>query len=398
MTTATATATATDNGAADLTDGQIDHLLDAMADSFARQTRAPILHAPSEHGLDYEAVSFPALDGVPLEGWFIPADGSDRLIIANHPMGFSRSGLPAHLEPWRSIWHPSGNDFDVDLVPDLKILHNAGYNVLAYDLRNHGHSGAANDAGVSLIDTAEFYGSGHNRLLIREALCQHRREDVVVSVKFGARRDPFGGWPPIGTDVDANAVKDRLAYTLRRLGTDYVDIYRPTRINPDIPVEETIGAIKEMIDAGLVKHIGLSEASVETMRRAAAVAPISGLQIEYSLLSRGMEPEILPTARELGVGITAYAVLSRGLLSGHWTHDRELSQSDFRNMLAPRFQGENLTANLALVEPLWQVASGWEPPSPRWRSPGWPPAVTTSSRWSAPADGTGWPSLSEPPR
>jgi aryl-alcohol dehydrogenase-like predicted oxidoreductase len=217
---------------------------------------------------------------------------------------------------------------------------------------------AAIDAGVSLIDTAEFYGSGHNELLIREALRQHRREDVVVSVKFGARRDPFGGWAPVGTDVDANAVKDRLAYTLRRLGTDYVDIYRPTRINPDIPVEETIGAIKEMVDAGLVRHIGLSEAGVDTMRRAAAVAPISDLQIEYSLLSRGMEAEILPTARDLGMGITAYAVLSRGLLSGHWTPDRELSQFDFRSMLAPRFQGDNLTANLALVESLRQVAEG----------------------------------------
>ena len=127
-----------------LTEEQIDRLLQAMADSFAQQLRAPILHSPDEHGLDYEDVTFPALDGVPLEGWFIPAAGSNKLIVANHPMGFSRAGIPAHLEPWRSIWAPSGNGFEVNLVPDYKILHDAGYHVLAYDLRNFGHSGAAN--------------------------------------------------------------------------------------------------------------------------------------------------------------------------------------------------------------------------------------------------------------
>ena len=127
---------------------QIDHILQAMADSFGRQLRSPILHWPSEQGLDYQDITFPALDGVPLEGWFIPAAGSDKLIIANHPMGFSRSGIPAHLEPWKSIWSSSGNDFEVNLLPDYKILHDAGYNVLAYDLRNFGLSGAAN-GGIS---------------------------------------------------------------------------------------------------------------------------------------------------------------------------------------------------------------------------------------------------------
>src|SRR5580692_10077758 len=127
-----------------LTEEQIDRLLQQMADSFAQQLRAPILHSPDEHGLDYEDVTFPALDGVPLEGWFIPAAGSNKLIVANHPMGFSRAGIPAHLEPWRSIWAPSGNDLEVNLVPDYKILHDAGYNVLAYDLRNFGLSSAAN--------------------------------------------------------------------------------------------------------------------------------------------------------------------------------------------------------------------------------------------------------------
>jgi aryl-alcohol dehydrogenase-like predicted oxidoreductase len=216
---------------------------------------------------------------------------------------------------------------------------------------------AAIDAGVTLLDTADFYGSGHNELLIRKALRQHRRDDLVLSVKFGSVRDPFGGWAPVGADVSAAAVKDRLAYTLRRLGTDHVDIYRPSRLNPDIPVEETVGAIKEMVEAGLVRHVGLSEVGAQSLRRAAAVHPISDLQIEYSLLSRGIESDILPTARELGIGITAYAVLSRGLLSGHWRPDRELTDHDFRRTLSPRFQGENLAANLRLVEALRTVAA-----------------------------------------
>ncbi|GII34885.1 aldo/keto reductase [Planotetraspora mira] len=214
---------------------------------------------------------------------------------------------------------------------------------------------AAIDAGITLIDTADFYGSGHNELLIREAIKPYRREDVTISVKFGSRRDPFGGFTPVGSDVSAAAVKDRLAFTLRRLNTDYVDIYRPTRINPQVPVEETVGAIKEMVEAGLVRHIGMSEVGAQTLRRAAAVHPISDLQIEYSLLSRGIEAEILPAARELGIGVTAYGVLSRGLLSGHWTPGRHLTDRDFRGM-SPRFQGENLEANLRLVEALREVA------------------------------------------
>jgi pimeloyl-ACP methyl ester carboxylesterase len=143
------------------TEEQIDRLLQGMADSFAQQLRAPILHSPGEGGLDYQDVTFPALDGVPLEGWFIPASGSDKLIIANHPMGFSRAGIPAHLEPWRSIWAPSGNDVEVNLVPDYKILHDAGYSVLAYDLRNFGHSGAANGgiASSGIFEARDVAGS-----------------------------------------------------------------------------------------------------------------------------------------------------------------------------------------------------------------------------------------------
>jgi aryl-alcohol dehydrogenase-like predicted oxidoreductase len=214
---------------------------------------------------------------------------------------------------------------------------------------------AAIDAGITLIDTGDFYGSGHNEMLIRDALKQRSRDDVVISVKFGARRGPEGGFQPVPAETDPVAVKDRLAYTLRRLGTDHVDIYRPTRLNPNVPVEDTVGAIAEMVQAGYVRYIGLSEVSAATLRKAAAVHPISDLQIEYSLLSRGVEASILPAARELGTGITAYGVLSRGLLSGHWTADRPLTGNDFRGHV-PRFQGENLAANLALVNALAKVA------------------------------------------
>jgi aryl-alcohol dehydrogenase-like predicted oxidoreductase len=215
---------------------------------------------------------------------------------------------------------------------------------------------AAMDAGITLIDTGDFYGSGHNEMLIGTAIGQRRRDELTISVKFGSRRDPAGGWQPVGVDTGAVAVRDRLAYTLQRLRTDYVDIYRPTRLNPDIPIEETVGAIAELVQAGYVRAIGLSEVGAQTLRRAAAVHPISDLQIEYSLLSRGIEDEILPVARELGIGITAYGVLSRGLLSGQW-RNRPTVQGDFRAAV-PRFQGENLEKNLALVDALTRVAEG----------------------------------------
>ncbi len=216
---------------------------------------------------------------------------------------------------------------------------------------------AAIDAGITLIDTGDFYGSGHNELLIARALRDRPRDAVTISVKYGALRDPSGGF--VGYDAGPAATKNALAQTLRRLGTDHVDVYRPARLDQTVPIEETVGAIAEMVQAGFVRHVGLSEVGAETLRRAAAVHPISDLQIEYSLLSRGLEQEILPTARELGVGITAYGVLSRGLLSGHWSAGRELSAYDFRFM-SPRFQGENLEHNLALVERLREVAESHE--------------------------------------
>ncbi|HEY4094286.1 MAG TPA: aldo/keto reductase [Baekduia sp.] len=212
---------------------------------------------------------------------------------------------------------------------------------------------AALDAGVTLLDTGDFYGMGHNELLLHEALQGRNRDDVEISVKFGALRDADGGW--LGNSGHPDFVKTSLAYTLQRLGTDHVDVYRPARVDPTIPVEETIGAIAEMVTAGHVRHIGLSEVGADTIRRAAAVHPISDVQIEYSLISRSLEAEILPTTRELGIGITAYGVLSRGLLSGHWTPDRELPAGDFRGF-SPRFQGDNLQHNLDLVEALRTIA------------------------------------------
>jgi aryl-alcohol dehydrogenase-like predicted oxidoreductase len=212
---------------------------------------------------------------------------------------------------------------------------------------------AAMDAGITLLDTGDFYGMGANELLIREALRSRDRGHMTISVKFGALRDPAGGWA--GVDGRPEAVRTFLAYSLRRLETDHIDIYRPARLDPDVPVEETVGAIAEMVAAGYVRHVGLSEVGPGTIRRAAAVHPISDVQIEYSLLSRGIEEEILPVCRELGIGVTAYGVLSRGLLSGHWSPDRELSQGDFRSF-SPRFQGENLDRNLALVDALRVIA------------------------------------------
>ena len=212
---------------------------------------------------------------------------------------------------------------------------------------------AALDAGVTLLDTGDFYGAGHNELLIREALAARGRDRALISVKFGVLRDPDGGW--IGADARPAAVKSFAAYTLRRLGTDHIDIYRPARLDPNVPVEETVGAIAELVQAGHVRHIGLSEVGAQTLRRAAAVHPISDLQIEYSMISRDIEDEILPTCRELGIGVTAYGVLSRGLLSGHWSPERALAPTDFRAH-APRFAGENLRRNLELVDALRAIA------------------------------------------
>ncbi len=212
---------------------------------------------------------------------------------------------------------------------------------------------AAVEAGVTFIDTGDFYGMGHNEMLIRRALENVPRSQVVISVKFGALRDPGGVWG--GNDCRPQAVKNFLAYTLRRLGTDYIDVYRPARVDPAVPIEDTIGAIADMIRAGYVRHVGLSEAGVETIRRAHAVHPIADLQIEYSLMSRGIEAAILPTTRQLGIGITAYGVLSRGLLSGR--PPAPDTKGDLRIVRMPRYKAGNLEKNLRLVEALRQIGS-----------------------------------------
>ncbi len=211
---------------------------------------------------------------------------------------------------------------------------------------------AALDAGITLLDTGDFYGMGHNEMLIAEALKGRDRSKVEISVKFGAQRGPDESW--LGYDARPQAVKTWLAYSLKRLGTDYIDVYRPARLDANVPIEETVGAIADMVKAGYVRHIGLSEVGAETIRRAAAVHPIVDLQIEYSLISRGIEDEILPVCRERGIAITAYGVLSRGLISGHWSKDRATA-GDFRHH-SPRFSGDNLHRNLALVEALRAVA------------------------------------------
>ena len=213
---------------------------------------------------------------------------------------------------------------------------------------------AALDAGITLLDTGDFYGMGHNEMLIGEALKGSRRDQALISVKFGALRDPRGGW--IGYDARPQAVKNFLAYTLQRLGVAHVDIYRPARLDPNVPIEDTIGAIAELVTAGHVRAIGLSEVGADTIRRAAAVHPITDLQIEYSLISRGIENGILAACRALGVGITAYGVLSRGLISGHWRKDAA-GAGDWRAH-SPRFQGDNAERNLALVEALRRIAAG----------------------------------------
>ncbi|MFS8045549.1 aldo/keto reductase [Rhizobium sp. BR 314] len=212
---------------------------------------------------------------------------------------------------------------------------------------------AALDAGINLLDTGDFYGMGHNEMLIGEAIKGRKRDDFLLSVKFGALRDPAGAW--LGYDARPAAIRNFLAYSLQRLGVDQIDIYRPARLDPNVPIEDQIGAMADLIKAGYIRHVGLSEVGADTIRRAAAVHPIVDVQIEYSLISRGIEDKILSTCRELGIGVTAYGVLSRGLISGHWQKD-SAQKGDFRSM-SPRFQAGNVEKNLQLVEALREIAA-----------------------------------------
>jgi aryl-alcohol dehydrogenase-like predicted oxidoreductase len=210
---------------------------------------------------------------------------------------------------------------------------------------------AALAAGITLINTGDFYGVGHNELLLGQAL-KGQRDKALVSVKFGALRSPKGEF--IGFDARPAAVKNFAAYTLQRLGTDVIDIYQPARVDPNVPLEDTIGAVAELIQQGFVRYLGVSEMNAEQLRRAHKVHPVTALEIEYSLATRIIEPEILPTARELGISIVAYGALSRGLLSGNL--DTNFAPTDFRAH-TPRFQGDNLTKNLSKVGSLKNIAT-----------------------------------------
>lgn len=212
---------------------------------------------------------------------------------------------------------------------------------------------AALDEDITLLDSGDFYGMGHNEMLIGEALNGAYRGRALLSVKCGALRSPSGEW--LGYDLRPTAVKSFLAYSLQRLNVDHIDIYRPARLDPNVPIEDTVGAIADMVKAGYVRYVGLSEVGPGTLRKASATHPICDLQIEYSLISRGIEDGILATCRELGIGITAYGVLSRGLISGRWRKESLGGASDFRAH-SPRFQGQNLEKNLALVEALREAA------------------------------------------
>jgi aryl-alcohol dehydrogenase-like predicted oxidoreductase len=210
---------------------------------------------------------------------------------------------------------------------------------------------AALDVGITLLDTGDFYGMGHNELLLRDALHGVNRSEVFIQVKFGGQRDPSGAF--IGHDTSPVAAKNSLAYSLTRLGTDYIDLYQPARLDARVPIEETVGAIAEMIQAGYVRYLGLSEMGADTIRRAHAVHPVTALQIEYSLMSRGIEERILPAVRELGIGVTAYGIMSRGLLSTDSA--RAIGPADPRSRF-PRFQDENLQRNLTLLAALEEIA------------------------------------------
>ncbi len=210
---------------------------------------------------------------------------------------------------------------------------------------------SALDKGLDIFNTGDFYGTGHNELLLGRAI-KDRRDKAFISVKFGALRSPDGGW--VGFDARPAATKNFLTYSLTRLGVDYVDLYQPARIDPAVPIEETIGAISELVKGGYVRHIGLSEVSPATLRRAHSVHPISAVEIEYSLFDREIETELIPTVRELGVAIMSYGVLSRGMIQSQGKV--QVKEKDYRAHL-PRFSGENLERNLQLVAKLQKLAA-----------------------------------------
>ena len=208
---------------------------------------------------------------------------------------------------------------------------------------------AALDAGVSLFDTGDFYGMGDNEILLGEAL-RGQRDKAFIQVKSGAQRGPDGAF--IGLDTRPSVLKNALAYSLKRLKTDHIDLYQVTH-DPAVPIEDAVGAIGELVQQGYVRYVGLTNVDVETIRRGHATHPLTALQLEYSLMSRDIEHTVLPLCRELGIGVTAYGVLSRGLLTG----SNGEGDGDVRQKFYSRFQGENLAHNRRLAEALGKVAA-----------------------------------------
>lgn len=219
------------------------------------------------------------------------------------------------------------------------------------------------DAGVTLLDTGDFYGMGSNERLLQRALdTPERRERAFVQVKFGANRGPDGQF--LGFDLRPNTILTSLAYSLKRLHLETIDLYQPARIDPSVPIEDVVGTLAQSVERGWIRHIGLSEVSAETLERAAKVHPITAVQREYSLIERSAEATLIPTLERHGAGLTAYGVLSRGLLAGRIRSEADLGEGfDYRKHL-PRFSGENLSQNLKLVDALvWQAEARGVTPS-----------------------------------
>jgi len=209
------------------------------------------------------------------------------------------------------------------------------------------------ELGVNLLDTGDFYGVGHNEELIREAIKDFPREQVFISVKFGALRNHDGNL--IGFDSRPAAIRNFLSYSLQRLRVDYIDLYYPSRVDPNVPIEDTVGTLGDLAKEGKIRYVGLSEASSDTLRRASAVHSIAMLQTEYSLWTREPESDVLPTCRELGISLVAYSPLGRGFLTGAFQRPEDLAPDDSRCHM-PRFQGENFKHNLQLVEKVREIA------------------------------------------
>lgn len=209
------------------------------------------------------------------------------------------------------------------------------------------------ELGINLLDTGDYYGSGHNEMLIGEAIKNIPREKVFISMKFGGLRNHDGNF--IGFDTRPVAIRNYLSYSLQRLGVDYIDLYYPGRVDPTVPIEDTVGTLGELVKEGKIRYAGVSEAGPETVRRAFAEYPIAMLQTEYSLWTREPETDVLPVCRELGISLVAYSPLGRGFLTGAFQKPDDFPMNDFRRHM-PRFQGENFKRNMKLVDKITEIA------------------------------------------